>query len=297
MSSMSKVLAKLDADESRAPEPAAAEDVLAAGMADSSAEGLGDNADGSQFVPDPSRPLDMRPPVLGTPSFDINGETRAWDAARIDPVITLFHQRYAPISEQYRGVRARLLATNASQAAQAIVVTSAVPGEGKTAATINLGLALAEGGEHRVLIADADFRRTSVARMLGAEDRPGLADVLRGEATLGQALQPTPLPNLKLLPAGTVSAQDFSELLGGTNVATTLDDLRLGFHYVLLDTPPVTTVSDVSLLAPNCDGALVVVWMRRTPEPLVQQAIRTLQANNVKVLGCLLSRFHERGAN
>ncbi len=225
-----------------------------------------------------------------------SAETKAWDPARVDPVVLAFHERYSAICEQYRSVRARLLTMNATRVPQVITITSAIPEEGKSVSTLNLGLVMAEGGEHRILIADADFRHSSLASMLGVSEAPGLAEVLHGDISLAEATQPTPLPNLKFLPAGQTRDAAYGEILGGTMAAAAIEEMRATFDYTFMDTPPITAVSDVCLLAPQCDGAIVVIHMRRTPEPTVQQAIRTLQANNVKVLGSLLSRFRERGS-
>lgn len=235
----------------------------------------------------------IAPGVVGTLADD---RTTAWDPKRVDPVVVAFHDRYSAICEQYRSVRARLLAMNSTRTHQVIALTSSVPEEGKSVSTINLGLALAEGGEHRILIVDADFRRTLIARMLGVPSKPGLAEVLRGDVDPREAVQATPLPNLKLIPAGEVRDNAYGDLLGRASTAGVLDRFRTEFDYTFLDTPPVTTVSDVCLLAPGCDGVIMIVEMHRTPEPTVQQAVRTLQANNVKVLGCMLSRFRDRGA-
>jgi Mrp family chromosome partitioning ATPase len=112
---------------------------------------------------------------------------------------------------------------------------------------------------------------------------------------LNEALQATPYPNLKLLPAGEVGDQAHGDLLGKTGTSHALDELRSRFDCTFVDTPPVTTVSDACLLAPHCDGAIMVIKMCATPEPTVQQAVRALQANNVKVLGCLLSHFRNGG--
>jgi capsular exopolysaccharide synthesis family protein len=234
----------------------------------------------------------VRRPAVPSP---VDDRTVEWDADKVDPVVIAFHDRYNAICEHYRGVRARLLTMNPQRASQVIAITSGIPEEGKSVSTLNLGLILAEGGEQRIVVADADFRRTSLARMLGVASSPGLADVLRGAVSLNDALQPTPLPNLKFLPAGDVHGQAYGDLLAGPSASATMEEFRSRFDYALIDTPPVTTVSDVCLLAPHCDGAIMVIQMCRTPEPTVQQAVRTLQANNVKVLGCLLSRARDRG--
>ncbi|MEW6249696.1 MAG: CpsD/CapB family tyrosine-protein kinase [Planctomycetota bacterium] len=222
--------------------------------------------------------------------------TVTWNPSQVDPVVVAFHDRCAAVCEQYRALRARLISANTQRKPQVLAITSAIPEEGKSVTTVNLGLIMAEGGEHRILIADGDFRRSAMARMLGIPGALGLADVLRGQAPLEAALQPTPLPNLRVLPAGTVADNNYGEPLAGPRAQVTLARLRSAFDYVLIDTPPVTTVSDVCLLGPHCDGALLVVQMCRTPEPVAQQAVRTLQANGIKVIGALLSRFDERVA-
>ena len=225
-----------------------------------------------------------------------DARTATWDARRVDPALVAFHDRYSAICERYRAVRARLLTMNAAHAAQAIAITSAVPEEGKSVSTMNLGLVMAEGGEQRILLVDADFRRMSIARMLGIPAAPGLAEVLRGEVKPAEAWQPTPLPNLKVMPAGKVRGNAYAELLNGGGVATVLQQFREAFDYTFLDTPPITTVSDVCLLAPQCEGVILVIQMGRTPEPTVQQAVHTLQANNINILGSILSRVRDRGS-
>lgn len=269
MSSMTKVMQKLR-DEQAAADPS----VVADDLPESN----------SAFV------------VGAAAAATLDPTTVAWEASRIDPSVIMFHDRYSAVCERYRAVRARLLTMNADAGSQAIAVTSGVPEEGKSVTTANLGLVMAEGGDLRIVIVDADFRRRSIARMLSLENGPGFAEVLRREAQLTDVLRPTPFPNLKILPAGEVANNAYGELLGGPHTSAVMDELRASFDYIFMDTTPVTTVSDVSLLAPFCDGALIVIEMNRTPEPTVQQAVQTLQANNVKILGAILSRFADRGA-
>jgi Mrp family chromosome partitioning ATPase len=101
---------------------------------------------------------------------------------------------------------------------------------------------------------------------------------------------------VKLITAGGHHQRDYGELLGSSTARAAIDEMRRGFDYTFIDTPPVTTVSDVSLLAPHCDGAILVIKMRRTPEPTVQAALRTLQTNNVRIFGSLLVRYREERA-
>jgi capsular exopolysaccharide synthesis family protein len=255
--------------------------LAAGGAADATAAASRFRPDGGTTASAPAAPATVCAP-----------ETVAWEPKQVDPALAAFHQRHSAVCEQYRGLRARLLAMNPAHSPQVIAITSAVPEEGKSVSAANLALVMAEGGEHRVLLVDADFRRGRLARMLGVPSSPGLADVLRREAPLEAACQASPLGNLRVLPAG--GGVDGGHSVIGRWTAL-VAEIRAAFDYAFLDMPPVTTVSDASLLAPQCDGVIIVVLMRRTPEPTVQQAVRTLQANHVNVLGAILSRFDERG--
>jgi len=235
------------------------------------------------------------PPDQQDRSPIVKDETVCWDTKRVDPAIVVFHQRYSAIGEQYRAVRARLLNMNPKHEHRALLITSSVPQEGKSVTTTNLGMVMAEGGQHTVLIVDADFRRASIARMLGLDSKPGLAELIRNEVALEDILRPTHLPNLKIITAGAVKGAGYGELLGSSRTKSVLDELRRHFEYTFVDTPPVNTVSDVSTIAPHCDGAMIVIEMGRTPEPTVQEAVHTLQTTNVPILGCLLSRHGKRG--
>jgi receptor protein-tyrosine kinase len=226
--------------------------------------------------------------------FVPDSQTVEWDAQRVDPAIVAFHDRYSSVCEQFRSIRARLLSMSTTNTHRVIAIASSLPREGKSVTATNLGLVMAEGGEYRTLIADMDFRCGTLTRLLGLRPECGLADVLRGHATFESALMPTPYPNLKLLPAGPDANHGVSELLGSTSTREALARMRQSFDYTFVDTPPVNTVSDVSMLAPYCDGVILVVEMHRTPEPTAQQAVRTLQANNVKVLGCIVTRHEDQ---
>jgi succinoglycan biosynthesis transport protein ExoP len=222
------------------------------------------------------------------------GGTSVWDPQRIDPAVVAFHDRYSSVCEQFRSIRARLLSMNSAGTHRVIAITSSIPQEGKSACTMNLGIVMAEGGEYLTLIADADFRRSSIGKMLGLEGRPGLAELIRGSASLPEVLCSTPFPNLFVLPPGRHAPDNLAQLLGCSAAREVLAQLRRSFAYTFVDLPPVNTVSDVSMLAPSCDSAILVLQMGRTPEPTAAQAVRTLQANNVKLLGCIITRCDDR---
>ncbi|MFQ5806471.1 MAG: CpsD/CapB family tyrosine-protein kinase [Phycisphaerae bacterium] len=286
MGAMQKVMQKLQAKshengEGTAASPGAGTSVSAQ---ETAAAATSPDANPSGFVPDPS----ATPQSTGEVSDD---GTNNWDMNKLDQALVAFHDRYSAVSEQYRSLRARLLNMNPQNAHQVIAITSSLPQEGKSVTTLNLGMVMAEGNERQVLIADADFRRASIARMLGIDAQPGLAELIRGAAQLLDVLRPTPLPNLKVITAGATGDKKYGELIGASATRAILAQLRERFDYTFLDTPPVNTVSDLSMLAPHCDGAMLMIEMRRTSEPTVQEAVRTLQTTNVKILGCILSRY------
>jgi capsular exopolysaccharide synthesis family protein len=278
MGAMQKVMQKLEAKARESGDATT-----------SSAAGGAPVADPSAFVPDPS--VTVAPTVKAA-----DNRTIRWDAKKLDEALVAFHDRYSAVSEQHRSLRARLLNMNPHNTHQVVAITSSLPQEGKSVTTVNLGIVMAEGHEHQVLIADADFRRASIARMLGMDAEPGLAELVRGTARLSDVLRPTPFPNLKVLTIGAIADKNYGELVGASATRTVLAQLRERFDYTFVDTPPVNTVSDISMLAPYCDGVMLVIEMRRTSEPTVQEAVRTLQTTNVKILGCILSRHQdERG--
>ncbi|MCG3137207.1 MAG: hypothetical protein HJJLKODD_01050 [Phycisphaerae bacterium] len=211
----------------------------------------------------------------------------------VHPAIVAYHDKAAELTEQYRSLRARLTALNSTGENQVIAITSSIPKEGKSVTTMNLSWVMSEIRHYRVLMIDGDFRRSSLANMLGVSEYPGIADLLRGEATMEEVIRPTPVPNLFLMSAGTTQEFNAAELLSTQKTASILAEVKRRYQYTFIDTPPASTVSDASVLAPWCTGVLFVVRMSRTPEPIAKSTIRLLQANNVNILGCVLAGHRE----
>ena len=245
-------------------------------------------------APEPAEPHEPENPIPPADAGVVDTRTIVWDASKLDPSLVTFHEKYSATSEQYRSLRARLLNMNAQHKHQVIAVTSSLPQEGKSVSTLNLGMVMAESNDQKILLIDADFRRSSLARMLGISPRPGLAELIRGTAELSEVIRPTHYPNLKIITSGGTSDKNYGALLGASVVRPVLQRARDLFDYSFVDTPPVNTVSDVGMLAPHCDGVIIVIEMRRTPEHSVLEAVRTLQTTNVKILGCLLSRYDDQ---
>ncbi len=229
---------------------------------------------------------------LGAPEW--NPQPASGVAAfNIHDSVVAFHDKAAEITEEYRSLRARLTALNTTGENQIIAITSSIPKEGKSVTTMNLAWVISEIKHFRVLMIDGDFRRSSLASMMGISEYPGLADLLRGEARLEDVIRPTPVPNLHVMPAGTTQEFNAAELLSTQKTASVLQECKRRYQYCIVDTPPASTVSDASVIGPLCSGVLFIVRMGKTPEPIAKSTIRLLQSNNVNILGCILAGHRE----
>lgn len=199
-----------------------------------------------------------------------------------------FFEPSSPVTEQYRSLRTRLVSQNPQYEHRVLAITSAVPKEGKSVTTLNLGRILAEIRHLRVLVVDGDFRRASLAHMLGQSDGPGLADVLAGEASYQDVVRDTPIANLKMIPAGRPKKRSAAELLTEASARPIFKRMQSDFHYTVVDTPPATTVTDVGIIGQLCDGVIMVVRLHRTHSGAGKRAVRLLQVNNIPILGCLI---------
>src|SRR5882724_7138578 len=150
--------------------------------------------------------------------------------------------------EAYRGLRTRLMRTQAKTGLKSIAITSSLPGEGKTLTTMNLGLCYAQLPQQRVLVIDADLRTCGLTSMLDHPSTPGLAEVLAGEVTPDDAIVATNQKNLFMLPAGTVLSSP-PELFTGTRWHEFLGHCSEMFKLVLIDTPPILPLADYELIS------------------------------------------------
>ncbi len=212
----------------------------------------------------------------------------------VDPYLVCFHEPTGFRAEQFRGLRNKLLVLNTDQAAKTLVVTSAIQGEGKSTTTLNLGIVMAELEDHQVLVAEFDFRRPSIERLLGLNPEPGLVELLHDGIGLERAIRPSGIPNLDILAAGARPSNP-SELIASRRIDELLGELKEQYHYVLLDTPPVLPITDAGILSAKCDGTLLVVGLERAPRRMVREAIATLEDVGAILLGTFVTGV--RGAD
>src|SRR3984957_8434354 len=192
------------------------------------------------------------------------------------------------MAESYRALRTSLLLSSLGAPPKVIMVTSALPQEGKTTTSINCAVVLAQKGI-RVLLIDADLRRPSIHKTLGMGPRSGLSNVLTGSTTLQQAIAiSTVLPNLHILPAGTPPPNP-AELLASTNMKDVLDELRGQYDHIVVDTPPTLSVTDAVVLSPRADAIVLVIRSGQTTKQSLRRARDILTQVNARVSGVLLN--------
>lgn len=189
--------------------------------------------------------------------------------------------------EVFRTLRTRLYQIRAVQPLKTMLVTSALPGEGKTFVASNLGQSLVRQRERRTLLIDADLRLSNLHTPFGAESTPGLSDYLLGELDEYAVLQRGREDNLFLI-AGGKAALNPTELLGNGRFETLLERLAPVFDWIIIDSPPTIPVSDSSIIAKVCDGVLMVVRAGSTPFDLAQRACEAF--TDRPLLGAVLNR-------
>lgn len=195
-------------------------------------------------------------------------------------------------TEALREIRTQVQCAAAANSVKTLAVTSAVPGEGRSATACGLALLFAEAGQ-RVLVVDAELRHPRLAAFLGREDAAGLSTVLDGTARLEQVLQPWGA-GLWLLASGRTPPNP-SELLSSARMTELVDEVRRRFDVVIFDCPPLLPVTDAAVVAARADGTLLVVRARRTTSAQVTAAVRTLHAVNATLLGCVLNMVTHKG--
>ncbi|MRJ75564.1 polysaccharide biosynthesis tyrosine autokinase [Aeromicrobium sp. SMF47] len=225
-------------------------------------------------------------PIVGTISFAADG---------VDTPLITELDTYAPRAEAFRVLRTNLQFIDPDVERKVFVVTSSLPGEGKTTTAINLALALAEGGE-RVALVEADLRRPKVGEYLRVESTVGLTTVLIGRLPLDDALQPSARPGLTVLTSGSTPPNP-AELLKSTSMTKVIASLREQFDIVLIDAPPLLPVTDGALLAAEADGALLVVRHGKTTSDQVTVAVERLEAVGARPVGVIFNMLPPRGGD
>ncbi|MDD3952811.1 MAG: polysaccharide biosynthesis tyrosine autokinase [Lentisphaeria bacterium] len=204
--------------------------------------------------------------------------------------LVALHSPKSTASESFRGIRTGILFSSADIAPHVILVTSAGPGEGKTVCAANLAIAMAQSGS-RVVVLDCDMRRPRAHKVFNVSREIGLSNVLVGSGSLKDAIVPTQVENLDLIPSGPIPPNP-SELLGSKRMQLILAALRKKYNRIIIDTPPITAVTDAVVMAQAVDGVVLVIRAGETPRQLVQNGLAQLQSSKAHILGAVLNGVH-----
>lgn len=223
-------------------------------------------------------------PLLGGIAFD-------QDATR-KPLLTQSAPQ-SPRSESFRQLRTNLQFANVGGKAKTLLITSSIPGEGKSTTATNLAIALAQAGQSVCLI-DADLRRPSVSEYLGLDRNAGLTTALVGAADVNDVLQPWGEDHLFVLTSGQIPPNP-SELLGSEQMRMLILRLEEVFDTVIIDAPPLLPVTDAAVLSQHVGGVVVVAGAQRLKRHELEKSLETLMMVDSNILGLVLNRIPSKG--
>ncbi|HKX28133.1 MAG TPA: polysaccharide biosynthesis tyrosine autokinase [Blastocatellia bacterium] len=192
------------------------------------------------------------------------------------------------IQETYHALRTSVLLSSVDGPPKTILVTSTEPGEGKTTTTVNLAFSLCEL-DSRVLVIDADMRRPTTHKLFGVDQYLGLSTCLLRDVNVNKLIHRLNKPNLSLLPGGPIPPNPAS-LISSAKMKMLLDDLSKDYDFILIDSPPVGSVTDSAILSTMVDGVLLVVQAGKSGRDTVRRVKYDLLSVGARILGVVLNK-------
>lgn len=190
-------------------------------------------------------------------------------------------------AEQFGILRARLLNARAKSGIRSLLVTSPQKRDGKTFTSINLAISLAELQSDRILLVDCDLRLQGITQVLGLEQRSGVADFLQRFSSFQDCITATSLPRLYIAAAGNVLGDSLPAILEGPRLPEFLNEAKREFDFIVVDSvPALAPIADFELLLGACDGALLVVRLRKTAREALDSTVQRIRD---KVLGVVVN--------
>ncbi len=196
------------------------------------------------------------------------------------------------VTEAYQNLRTSLIFARREDTGQVVLVTGTAPQEGKTSTIVNLAKLLAASGE-KTLVMDLDLRRAQIHRRLGVSKEPGFSDYFTRREDLDRLVQPTKSPNLFVLTAGALPPNP-PALIARKQMGDLLDRLRRHFDWILVDSPPLASVTDALLLARYCDLAVYVVQHNKIDKKAIKRNIQALQKVTPNLIGVVINGLDSR---
>ena len=226
----------------------------------------------------------LRVPYLGpVPAMALNGIPES----REKPELVAFHSPKSTASEAYRGIRTSILFSSAEKPPQVLLISSAAPQEGKTTTALNLAISMAQAGGKTILL-DCDMRKPSLHKIFGYPRDKGISSILVGNCEVRDALITTQVPNLDIIPCGPIPPNP-SEILGSPRMSKLMEFLRKTYSKIIIDSPPITAVTDAVVLGSLVDGTVLVIRAGGTPREIVRNGLNQLKGVNSPILGVVLN--------
>jgi len=249
--------------------------------------------------PEDVQSLSRLPSLAVVPAFtSSNGDSRGRLQKLLRGSGNGFHERVAllshsepqsQVSEAFRALRTSLLLSQPDRPPQLILVTSALPHEGKTTASVNIGVTLAQLGDNTLLI-DGDLRKPGISRALSMNDgKVGLSSYLAGVVGLDLVTIPHPvIKNLHAIPTGPIPPNS-ADLLSSHRLMEMICELRKRYKFIVIDSPPIMAATDAVILSALVDGVLLVVRSGETPKEALMRTRDLLHSVKSRVLGVVLN--------
>ncbi|OAI38567.1 hypothetical protein AYO40_06575 [Planctomycetaceae bacterium SCGC AG-212-D15] len=222
------------------------------------------------------------------------GHVPGTPATAMESILCTYYQPKSVQAEAFRGIRTALYFSLRSGDYKVIQITSPEARDGKTTLSANLAVSIAQSGK-KVVLLDADFRKPRMHEIFGVSADVGVASVIAGTAKLKDAVKPTAVEGLSILPCGPRPANP-AELLTSPAFEQLLADLRKEYDFVLVDTPPLLAVSDPSAVAPRVDGVLLVVRFSKNARPSARRAKEILESMRADVVGVVVNGYGRNGS-
>jgi len=191
--------------------------------------------------------------------------------------------------EQFRKLKSCITTHHLASSLRSVLVSSCMPGEGRTTVALNLSAIIAKGPDDSAILIDADLRRLSLTSLLGLRNATGLSDILEERASVEEVIVETEIEGLDILPGG-FNPGNPGELLGSKRMRNVVEQLkeRPGSPYVIIDSTPMVSTAEVNALSQMVDGIVVVIMADKTRRDLVKRELQTIRAD--KPLGVVLNR-------
>lgn len=209
---------------------------------------------------------------------------------RYPKTILQLYEKESPAATEFRRLYSNLRHLDGFPDLKSFLVTSATSEEGKSLVASFLAITISNYHECKTLLLDSDMRRPVMHQLFDLEQKDGLAEVLEGRKALKDCLKRTSIPNLQILTCGD-GQQSPTELLDSPRLTEVLEEAKFYFDLIVVDSAPIIPVSDVMILLPEVEGALMVVRAGTTPREVVKRAVELVENSGGKILGVVMNNL------